>query len=448
MRRPAPRVLSLLVLAATLPTGAMALLTASSALAQESWPMAGHDAAHSGTVDGPEPPYRVVWKLDGSPPVTGVAATDEAVIVLSSEGVLALDPSDGTVLWERGRPPGPTGMPAIAGDLALHARDDRVAGQVVARDLETGDLVWQANIGGAAVGGPTVFEDAVIVGTLAGEVIAIDLADGTERWRFETLGGVAGAPAVAEDIVVAAAYQGSTGLSTVYAIDLEEGGDDGAMWRYDPGPVGPPSGPAIWNGLAYIGLSNLEVRAFDLLDGAERWTFSSRDGFGPRQIPAAGEALIVADRTHLYRLDPASGEERWSWLLADRAPVTDTRVDTLLASAPAVSGTSALLGDATGELSAIDLESGHRLWRSDLGDGAIGPIAVTSDRVYAVTLGDAGSLVALENDPDGALIDEVSPTVFFVGRGVINFAGAAAAVGLAVWLLFRFGLRPRVGEPS
>jgi eukaryotic-like serine/threonine-protein kinase len=411
--------------------------------------MAGHDAAHSGTVDGPAPPYRVAWELAGQDaPVTGVAATDETVVALSSEGVLALDASDGTVLWERGRPAGPVGVPGIAGDLVIHARDDRVSGQVVARDLQTGDLVWQASIGGAAVGGPTISGETVIVGTFAGEVIALDLADGAERWRFETLGGVAGAPAVADDVVVAAAYQGTTGRSTVYALDLTGGSEDGAIWQHATGPIGPPSGPAIGDGVAYIGFSDLRVRAFDLQEGSERWTFSSRAEFGPRQIPAAGQALLVADASHLYRLDPASGVERWSWLLANLSAVTDSRADTLLASAPAISGSTVMLGNARGEVSAIDVDSGRRVWRRDLGDGAIGPIAVTSDRVYAVTLGDAGRLIALEHDPAGALVDEVSPTVLFVGEGISNYLVAAAAVGLAIWLLFRFALRPRVVESS
>ena len=447
MRRPATIPSRPAFLAAILLAGAVALLGGAGVRAQESWPMAGRDAAHGGTVDGPTPPYGVIWELEGrNAPVTGVAATEDVVIVLSEEGVLAVDASDGAVLWERGRPSGPAGVPAIAGELVIHARDDGVAGQVVARDLETGDLEWQAAIGGAAVGGPTIADDSVVVGTLAGEVIALDLADGTERWRFETLGGVAGAPAVAGDVVVAAAYQASTGRSTVYALDLAEGGEDGPIWRHDPGPVGPPSGPAIGDELAYIGLSDRQVRAFNLQDGVERWTFPSRDGFGPRQIPAAGEALVVADRSHLYRLDPASGEERWSWLLADGAAVSETRTDTLLASAPAVSGTSALLGDASGELSAIEVHSGRRVWRSDLGEGAIGPIAVTSDRVYAVLLGDAGKLVALEHDPEAALVDEISPTVLVVGTGIMNFALAALLVGLAIWLLFNFALRPREGS--
>ncbi len=418
-----------------------------SALAQESWPMAGRDATHSASADGPAPPYRVAWDLEGEDaPVTGVAATAEAVVVLTADAVRALDPADGAVLWERGRPSGPVGVPAIGRNLIIHARDEGISGQVVARDLESGDLVWQAPVGGAPTGGPTIAEDAVFVGTLRGEVIALDLASGEERWRFETLGGVAGAPAVADGVVVAASYQGSTGRSTVYALDAETGAEDGTVWQYSGGPVGPPSAPSIGDGLAYIGLSDLEVRAFDMEEGRERWSFTSRDGFGPRQIPAAGAALLVADRTHLYRLDPTSGVEQWSWLIADLSPVTESRVETLLASAPAVSGTTALLGSASGELSAIDVESGRRVWRRDLGAGAVGPIAVTSDHIYAVTLGDEGSLLALEHDPGGTLLDEISPTVLFVGEAVITFAMAALAVGLAIWLLFRFALRPRFGE--
>lgn len=430
------------VLPTALLAGAVVSFLASSVRAQESWPMAGHDAAHSGTAVGPVPPYGVAWELEDQP-VTGVAATEHAVVVVTSDSVRALDPSDGTELWARGRPPGPAGVPAIADRLVIHARDEGVAGQVVARDLATGELTWQAPLGSAAVGGPTVAEGAVFVGTAAGEVVALDLDAGRELWRFETRGAVAGAPAVSQEIVVAASYEASTGLSTVYALDAEAGATDGALWEHAAGPVGPPSAPSIAGGLAYIGLSNREVRALDLEDGVERWSFTSRDHFDPRQVPAAGDALVLADRTHLYRLDAASGEERWSWLLAELTPLPGNRLETLLASSPAVSSVTVLMGNASGELSAIDLDSGRRVWRRDLGEGVAGPIAVTPDRVYAVTLGQDGSVVALENDPGGSLLEEVSPTVLHIEEAVVNFAGAAAAVGLAIWLLFRFALRPR-----
>ncbi|MGH2691344.1 MAG: PQQ-binding-like beta-propeller repeat protein [Actinomycetota bacterium] len=417
------------------------------ASAQEGWPMAGRDAAHSGTAAGPAPPYRVAWErqVGGGGPATGVAVTDEAVVAVTREGVLALDPADGEVLWERGRSPGSAGVPAISGDLVLHARSEGVSGQVAARDLASGDLVWQATLGSTPAGGPTVAGNTAIVGTGQGEVVALDLADGEVAWRYRTAGGVAGPPAVADGVVVASSYRGSSGESTVYGLDLA-GGEEGPLWQLSPGAVGPPSAPAIGESLAYVGISDLNVRAVDLAEGSEVWTSRSRDGFGPRQVPVAGEALVLADRTHVYRLDPENGEELWTFRLADLLAVGEGRVNTLLASSPAISGRTVLLGSGDGMLSGIDLDSGHRVWRRDLGSGPVGPVAVAGERIYAVTLGEGGSVVALEHDPAGRLLDEVSPTVLFVDRALLNFAAAAAGVAAALLLLFRFALRPRSGE--
>lgn len=427
---------------------AAASFTAAASAQETVWPMAGRDAAHSATADGPAPPYEVAWERevgDGGP-AAGVAVTEDVLVAVTGEGVVALDPSDGRVLWERGRSPGSAGVPAISGDLVLHARSEGVSGQVVAREVGTGDLVWQATLGSTPAGGPTVAGRMALVGTAAGQVVALDLADGEVAWRFRTAGGVTGPPAVADEVVVASAYQRSSGNSTVYGLDLAAGAEDGPLWQLSPGAVGPPSAAAVGDDRVYVGISDLKVRAVDLGDGNEVWTAGSRDGFGPRQVPAAGEALVVADRTHVYRLDPATGKELWTFRLADLLPVGEGRVNTLLSSSPAISGRTVILGSGDGVLSAIDLASGHRVWRRDLGPGSVGPVAVGAERIYAVTLGEGGKVVALEHDPDGQLLDEVSPTVLFVDVALLNFAAAAAAVSAALLLLFRFALRPRTNE--
>lgn len=419
------------------------------ALAQDAWPMAGRDPAHSGTADGPEPPYRIAWEreLGDGGPVAGVAVSEAALVGLSREGVVALDPESGEVLWERGRAPGPAGVPAIAGDLVLHARSEGVSGQIAARDLSTGDLVWQATLGSAPTGGPTIAGRSAFVGTGEGEVVSLELATGEEQALFRTRGGVTGPPAVADGVVVASAYQAGTATSTVYGLDLDAPAEDRQLWQLSPGAVGPPSAPAISDGRAYVGISDLNVRAVDLGEGNEVWTSGSRDGFGPRQVPAAGEALVVADRTHVYRLDPRTGEELWTFRLADLLDTGEGRANTLLASAPAVSGSTVLMGGADGILSAVDLGSGHRVWRHDLGTRPVGPVAVDAERIYVTTLGEGGSVFALEHDPAGRLIDEVSPTVLFLGRAVLNFAAAAVALGALLLLVFRFALRPREQRP-
>ena len=423
-------------------------LAAPFARAQEDWPMAGRDPAHSGTADGPEPPYRIAWEreIGGGGPATGVAVADQAVVAVSKEGVVALDAQTGEVLWERGRAPGPAGVPAIADELVLHARSEGLSAQVVARRIGTGELVWQASLESAASGGPTVAGGSAFVGTSGGEVLSLELETGEVEARFRTRGGVTGPPAVADGVVVAAAYHGSSVTSTVYGLDLEATGEDRQLWQLSPGAVGPPSAPAIGGGRAYVGISDLNVRAVDLAEGNEVWTSESRDGFGPRQVPAAGEALILADRTHVYRLDPGTGEEIWTFRLADLLDTGEGRANTLLTSSPAVSGRSVIIGSADGILSAVDLDSGHRVWRHDLGTRPVGPVAVDGERIYVSTLGEGGMVLALEHDPAGRLIDEISPTVLFPGRAILNFAIAAVALGAVLVLVFRFALRPREGR--
>ena len=444
MSRPArhhPRLTAFVLLASC---SLMCFGIVAGAAAQTDWPMAGHDPEHTGTVGGPEAPYRVVWSEPVAGwPVSGAAVTDRAIIVMTREGIAALSPGDGTVQWEEARTLGPAGVPAVAGNLVLYAASNGPSGQLVARDVRDGTLVWQTVLGSAALGGPTVVDDIAYVGTLDGEVTALDVETGTVRWTFETVGAVRGAPAVADGILVAAAYEATSGNTTVYALDAEVGSEDGPDWQFAPGAVGPPSGVSIADRRAFVAVSDGNIRSLALGSGSEVWTAPSRDGFGPRQTPAVGDAFVLVDRAHVYALDPATGKERWVFQVADLAATAAGGFNTLLASAPAVSGSSVLIGSGDGTLSAIDVDSGHREWHRDLGDGAVGPIAASGDRVYAVTLGEEGRVVALEHDADGKLLAEVSPTVLFVGRALLNFGAAAAAVGAAILLLFRLVLRPR-----
>jgi outer membrane protein assembly factor BamB len=398
--------------------------------------MAGHDPAHSGTVAGPEAPYAVAWEADVVP-VTGVAADQDVVVALTKEGIAALDPADGAVVWEEGRTAGPAGVPAIGGGLVVYSSSAGSTSQLVARDLKDGNEAW-VTVVGTATSAPTISGKTVVVGTRGGEVVALELDTGVVKWRFETTGAVLGAPAVSDGLAIAAAYQSSSGTATFYGIDLETGETDDTGWRYTPGVVGQPSGIAVSDELAFVGTGDLNVRA--IREGNEAWSVRAEDGFGAKQIPAATDSLILADRTNVYRLDPKTGEELWRFRLADLTRVAEDGFNTLLASSPAVSGTTVLLGSSNGTLSGIDIESGNRIWREDLGEGSVAPVAVANDRVYAATLGEEGAVFALEHDPEGALVDEVSDTVLDPAEALLNFALAAAAVGGVLLAISRVAL--------
>jgi outer membrane protein assembly factor BamB len=427
----------------------MVVVLGGPAAAQEAdpWPMAGRDAAHSGTAEGPAPPYREVWTeavaLGG--PVSGPAVARNALVVVAARGVMALDPATGEPLWEVDRTEGPAGPPAIAGELVVHASGSDSSTSVVARGLENGNEAWRAFVDADVPGGLVFADGLVYAATTAGEVVALEADTGEERWRSEVEGRLEATPAKVEDLVLVAGEDRPTGVVTVFALDAATGRRP--QWRFStPGPALPASAPASDGERAFVATSEGVLRALDLDGGGQVWTAEMRAAVSSRQVPAAASPLVVADRLHLYGLGPGDGEELWTFLLADFRALPGGRLNTLSPSSPAVLGGAAVIGDTSGVLSAIDVHTGRLVWRSDLSSGPLGAVAVGDDLVFATTLGQGGSVIGLEHDPDGILLDEPSPTTVFPLRAILNFVLAAGVVGAVALGLSRLAIRGAAGS--
>jgi outer membrane protein assembly factor BamB len=409
--------------------------------------MASRDAAHSGTTEGPAPPYGEAWRTDVGlgGPVTAPVVAAGAVVVVAARGVVALDPETGRSLWSVARSEGPAGIPAVVGDVVVHASGRAEATALVARSVNGGGERWRAFLGAPAPGGVVSGEGLVAVGTRDGVLFGFDAENGDEVLRFESTGAVEGTPAVAQGMVVTGWSEPSAGRITVRAVPLTSGTEDrAAEWQVAAAPSALASGAvAVRDETAIVVLGDGTVRGLDVETGVERWQDRTRDIPFDDQIPAAGPALLVADRLHLARLDPATGEERWAYRLADLRSVGDGEANTLSRSAPAAVGDAALIGDASGVLSAVALGSGHRVWHADLGSEPVAAPAADGERVYVATIGSNGEIVALEADPEARRTDEVSPTVLFPVRAVLNFAVAFVLTGALIVGLFRYALRRR-----
>ena len=413
------------------------------AVAADEWPMAGHDAAHTGAAEGPIPPYRVAWRasIGMGGPVSAPSVAGRTVVVVAGRGVVALDAASGAVRWQAPRASGPASTPAIAEGLVIHPSGDGDDATVVCRRLEDGAVEWETPAGAAVSAPPTVTDGVVLVGTSGGRFLALELESGKRRWSLDVAGAVQTAPALADGIAVVAAYDGRAQESTVYAVDLAAGpGEDGRpLWRgTSPGPAG---APAIAEGAVHLVTGQGRVVSLDLRTGAERWSELGRDLAGRSQIPVAGSDLVIADRSHLSLREGATGVERWTHPLADGRPLPTGRADSLLSSSPAVVGNTVLIGGTSGRMSALRVSDGHRVWSAPLASLPISPVAAAGAGVYLATLGARGEVVALEHDPSGRLVDEVSPTVLFPLRAVGAFAVAALATGAAILLLVRLLLR-------
>jgi outer membrane protein assembly factor BamB len=369
--------------------------------------------------------------------VAGPAVADDAVLLVAGRAVLALAADTGEVLWTWERNPGPAGTPAVGDELLYHASGLEDASALVARRVDDGREVWRVFTESPIPDAPTVDGEYVYVGTEDGFLLAVDARTGEERWRFEAAAAIEGPPATVAGLLVISAQNPRTGGVTIHGVDRDDGNE---AWRFTAPRAVPATAAALGGDGAFVGLSDGRIVKLDLETGNPQWTATPQELLVPGTVPVLSESgLVISDRLHLYLLDPATGRERWLFRLADLRVQDDGRINTLTSS-PVIAGRAALIGDAAGVASAVDLRSGRRIWRADVGEGPIA-LNVGSAAVYVVTTGRDGRVVALEPDPDGELISEVSPTVLFPLRALAAYGAAAFLVGAVILGLFRLLVR-------
>jgi outer membrane protein assembly factor BamB len=398
--------------------------------------MAGGDAAHTATATGPPPPYRQAWatRVGESGPIAGPVVAEGSVVVVGPNSVTALAADTGNVRWKRPRTPGPIAPAAIENELVLYAEGNGARSAVVAAPLGGGEEVWRLPTRSPVVGGATVVGGAAYLSGRNGAVEAVVMESGDREWSFEAAGRVATPPAVSNGTVLVMAEGFKSGRATVHALDASTGEEE---WRFSPDriTVG-ASALTVADDTVVFGLGDLNVYALDLRTGRERWSARSRAPFAPRMAPSFDRAVLIGDQLgRLYRLTAASGEEQWVFRLPGN----------LVTGSPAVAGGTGVIGDASGQMSAIDLRTGHLVWKEQLSRRALSPVAIAENRIYVAS---DGRVISLVGDREGVLLDEPSPTTLFWGRAILNFAFAFAALLLGILAIFRWALRGRVRRPG
>ncbi len=120
----------------------------------------------------------------------------------------------------------PTELPAPTIDFRPDSPNFAVDnGQMVAVDASDGSIVWDVEVEGQPFGAATVVNDLVLGSTLTGELFALDRRTGATRWSTQLDVGINGWPAVAGDtIVVPAGVDLGTGAPKLVAYRLGTGG--------------------------------------------------------------------------------------------------------------------------------------------------------------------------------------------------------------------------------
>jgi outer membrane protein assembly factor BamB len=112
----------------------------------------------------------------------------------------------------------------VMGSVAIDDENGRVyipalspSSGVYALDLDTGEEVWKFDAGSSVLSSPAISGDRsrVVFGSHSGHLFAVEAETGAEVWRFETDGAITASPALVGDMIYIAAKEGALyGLRT------------------------------------------------------------------------------------------------------------------------------------------------------------------------------------------------------------------------------------------
>ncbi len=438
--------------------------------ADGTWPQAQGDAARSGVGEAPSPPYRQLWTTPVAPggPQAGFGlstpVTDgQTVVAVGPESVLGFDAQTGAQRWSHARDFGPSAAPALAtidgrtlvvytegfGDnpptsatLSPTASPSVTTPEtgvfdshLEAFDPRAGKVIFDAvRLKAVSRSGVAIDGTMAYVGDDDGNVYAIDLADGSIVWTVQVGGIVATPIAVSGDQLVVTVQGDRETRPAAVALNTSDGSQ---RWRSEgEGAASLVTAPTIGATAVYMGLNDGTVRALDPESGTLLWTARLTSPLFTGGFAVTDDALYVVDVFgEVYRLDAATGSRTWDFALNQ----------SVLRSPPVVvGGTHVLVATGDGSLNAIDVNSGHLVWRSTSNGSVLRGLALTPERIVGVRGGDQAGVVAFEADPSGTLIDVVSPTVLDSGGLALNFLIAAVPFTVILivvggWLSRRMG---------
>jgi outer membrane protein assembly factor BamB len=342
--------------------------------AVDDWPQAGRGVTNLASASALDLPPgtapKPAWSyVTGAPIVAPPAVLGDRVYLTDEAGtVTALDRDTGAVVWryESRLPAGVT--PAVADGLVFVVFRP---GLVSALEADTGEVVWSRRLGGASLPSPTIADGRLYVAESdKNRLIALDAANGKTLWEYRLGDWVIAPPVVIDDKVIATAND-----ADVHVIDADTGRQ---RMIYD-------AGRSRW-------VRGGPIATDDLLH------FSS---FG-------GRVWGIDYQGHRYPLERQILYFRtlmWVWGFVKQGPVQQGHVWSSWSVddqpyQPALSGTTLVIADAVGPVTALDSANGSVLWEVDVGADITAPattaglVALVGDelgRVTALTIADGST---------------------------------------------------------
>lgn len=212
--------------------------------------------------------------------------------------------------------------------------------------------VWTYQSGANVISTPAVINNTVVFGNQNGSIEALSLLTGKKVWQQKTGGPVFSSPATNnnQEIII--------GSSDNFMYSFTQNGKTAWKLKHD-GPV--LGSPVVDSNVVYIGSSDGRFSAYNSVTGKPVWTYTGIGGAITSKATVSGDKVIFGawDR-NLYALNKTNGALLWKWnngsAVINYSPA---------ACIPVVYDGVVYVVAPDRYLSAIDLETGKTLWRTN-----------------------------------------------------------------------------------
>ncbi|MCB9987802.1 MAG: PQQ-binding-like beta-propeller repeat protein [Rhodospirillales bacterium] len=374
----------------------------------EYWPQAGgypnhsmqHLALNTGTL-------KRAWSADiGQGASEALPLTAQPVIVDgrvytidTDSGLSAFNIENGKRLWTIDISNPDEDDPVIGGGMAYSRGKLFVTNgynEVLALDPSDGSLIWRVTIPSAARAAPTVMGERVFVTTLDNRLLSLNAADGTVLWEYAGLNETAGlvgaaSPAASRDIVVPVFSSGE-----IFALQVENGaiawGDNLSSFRRSSGLAGLSDirGLPVIDKNIVIAISfGGQITAIDERTGSRIW---QRD-IGGSETPwvAGNQVFVISSDNEMVALGRDDGTILWVSPLP-RYKKPESKSGPVFWTGPVLAGGRLIAAGTNGDIVEVSPESGEIIQHWKAGSSFSIPPVVATDVLYL--LDDNGTLMA------------------------------------------------------
>lgn len=321
-----------------------------------SWPQLQYDAGHTGDhpdATGPKQAVEIDWQFDtgGEVQADSYALSNGTLFVESTnDKVTAIDATTGQEQWSFSGSDIFNQCPAVV-DGSVFAGSDST---LYAFTADTGEVEWEFGHSDA-LSSPTVAGGTVYIISF-GDLYAVNSSTGEQEWQTGVDGsGLSRTPTVGGGNV----YAGTGNDNEVYAFDKDSGSVQWSL-TVDDDVFAPP---AYSDGAVYFKPLSV-LYAVDAQTGDIIW---EKDIGGRAGSPTVtNDTIYVSGNSGIHALDVATGDEQWT--------NSEFFKTTILNYADGVL--------YTGDIGAIDAETGESLWSYSIPDTHYGAPVPAGDYIY------------------------------------------------------------------